>query len=104
MRVSLSLLLFGVFALVSAHFNPSVELAKDSRSSLGLATRDLPTGTCNADTPCVNGACCGTNGLCGYSPTECGSGNCTVSAISCSRFNISPLPPSQQEADNTPTV
>ncbi|THW73572.1 glycoside hydrolase [Aureobasidium pullulans] len=77
MRVSLSLLLFGVFALVSAHFNPSVELAKDSRSSLGLATRDLPTGTCNADTPCVNGACCGTNGLCGYSPTECGSGNCT---------------------------
>lgn len=37
----------------------------------------LPTGTCNAQTPCVNAACCGTNGLCGYSPSECGSGNCT---------------------------
>lgn len=38
----------------------------------------LPTGTCDASTPCVNAACCGTNnGLCGYSPTECGSGNCT---------------------------
>ncbi|ORY61420.1 uncharacterized protein BCR38DRAFT_525824 [Pseudomassariella vexata] len=42
-----------------------------------LSGRDLPTGTCNADTPCVNAACCGTNGLCGYSPTECGAGNCT---------------------------
>lgn len=39
-----------------------------------LQGRDLPTGTCNADTPCVNAACCGTNGLCGYSPTECGQG------------------------------
>ncbi|KAI0437594.1 hypothetical protein F4803DRAFT_537994 [Xylaria telfairii] len=42
-----------------------------------LLSRALPTGTCNADTPCVNAACCGTNGLCGYSPTECGMGNCT---------------------------
>ncbi|KAI2465893.1 hypothetical protein F4781DRAFT_424486 [Annulohypoxylon bovei var. microspora] len=35
--------------------------------------RALPTGTCNANTPCENAACCGTNGLCGYSPTECGA-------------------------------
>lgn len=39
-----------------------------------LYSRGLPTGTCNAQTPCENAACCGTNGLCGYSPTECGSG------------------------------
>ncbi|KAF4772862.1 putative glycosyl hydrolase family 18 [Colletotrichum scovillei] len=42
-----------------------------------LTGRALPTGTCNADTPCENAACCGSNGLCGYSPTECGKGNCT---------------------------
>ncbi|KAI0431905.1 hypothetical protein F5Y09DRAFT_340146 [Xylaria sp. FL1042] len=45
--------------------------------NLTIHSRDLPTGTCNANTPCVNAACCGTNGLCGYSPTECGAGNCT---------------------------
>ncbi|KAI0476398.1 hypothetical protein GGR56DRAFT_642454 [Xylariaceae sp. FL0804] len=51
---------------------------REPHSPLQLLTgRDLPTGTCNAATPCVNAACCGTNGLCGYSPTECGTGNCT---------------------------
>lgn len=30
------------------------------RSLHPIATRDLPIGTCNSDTPCVNGACCGT--------------------------------------------
>ncbi|KAK6000837.1 hypothetical protein QM012_003562 [Aureobasidium pullulans] len=48
-----------------------------------LLRRDLPIGTCNSDTPCPNGACCGSNGLCGYSPTECGSGctsNCNAKA------------------------
>ncbi|KAI0418524.1 family 18 glycosyl hydrolase [Xylaria grammica] len=49
----------------------------DNLHTSDLLARDLPTGTCNADTPCVNAACCGTNGLCGYSPTECGAGNCT---------------------------
>ncbi|KAI2635311.1 hypothetical protein GGS21DRAFT_489974 [Xylaria nigripes] len=42
-----------------------------------ISGRALPIGTCNAGTPCENAACCGTNGLCGYSPTECGQGNCT---------------------------
>ncbi|KAH6658131.1 glycoside hydrolase superfamily [Truncatella angustata] len=44
-----------------------------------LNTRALPTGTCNAQTPCENAACCGgnNNNLCGYSPGECGAGNCT---------------------------
>ena len=43
-----------------------------------LQGRDLlPTGTCNAETPCPIAACCGTNGLCGYSAAECGVGNCT---------------------------
>ncbi|KAF2219278.1 hypothetical protein BDZ85DRAFT_44460 [Elsinoe ampelina] len=39
---------------------------------------DLPIGTCNAQTPCPNGACCsGVTNLCGYSSSECGPGNCT---------------------------
>ncbi|SMR55633.1 unnamed protein product [Zymoseptoria tritici ST99CH_1E4] len=51
--------------------------------SLNLARRDLPEGTCNGATPCPNGACCGDNGLCGYSPLECGPGcasNCNAKA------------------------
>lgn len=39
-----------------------------------LQERDLPTGTCDSNTPCVNGACCGTDNLCGYSPKSCGTG------------------------------
>ena len=39
-----------------------------------LDKRDLPTGTCNAQTLCVNGACCGSDNLCGYSSKSCGSG------------------------------
>lgn len=80
MKLSRSLFLFGVFAFDGAHFNPNVQSFEDlhfpTANSL-LTTRDLPTGTCNGNTPCVNAACCGTNGLCGYSPTECGTGNCT---------------------------
>ncbi|KAK1655797.1 hypothetical protein BDP81DRAFT_388694 [Colletotrichum phormii] len=39
---------------------------------------ELPVGTCDAETPCVNGACCsGISGLCGYSLAECGVGSCT---------------------------
>ncbi|KAJ5501720.1 Glycoside hydrolase superfamily [Penicillium expansum] len=48
-----------------------------------LQTRDLPTGTCNANTPCVNGACCGSDNLCGYSPKSCATGcqsNCNAKA------------------------
>lgn len=48
-----------------------------------LSQRALPVGTCNSDTPCENGACCGSNSLCGYSPTECGTGctsNCNAKA------------------------
>ncbi|KAJ5200417.1 Glycoside hydrolase superfamily [Penicillium cf. griseofulvum] len=48
-----------------------------------LQTRDLPTGTCNANTPCVNGACCGSDNLCGYSAKSCATGcqsNCNAKA------------------------
>lgn len=44
--------------------------------AVSLLQRALPVGTCNSNTPCENGACCGSNSLCGYSPTECGTG-CT---------------------------
>ncbi|CAK7203033.1 hypothetical protein SEUCBS139899_005762 [Sporothrix eucalyptigena] len=43
----------------------------------------LPTGTCNAQTPCANGACCGKDNLCGYAPKSCGTGcqhNCDAKA------------------------
>lgn len=48
--------------------------------SLGLLSRALPIGTCDPETPWPNGACCGSNGLCGYSPKECGDG-CPISAF-----------------------
>jgi hypothetical protein len=59
-----------------------------------LQARDgngLPTGTCNAQTPCPIAACCGTNGLCGYSPSECGQGNCTskcTSKAECGQYGV----------------
>ncbi|CZT06465.1 uncharacterized protein RAG0_12166 [Rhynchosporium agropyri] len=53
-------------------------------NTISAAAVDLPVGTCNADTPCINGACCSkTSGLCGYSPAECGescSSNCDAKA------------------------
>ncbi|CAO2656569.1 Nn.00g053720.m01.CDS01 [Neocucurbitaria sp. VM-36] len=36
----------------------------------------LSERTCAPGTPCVNGACCSKTGICGYSPKECGTGNC----------------------------
>lgn len=76
-----------------------------------LNHRALPVGTCNKATPCVNGACCGSNGLCGYSPTACGNGctsDCNAKAecgqygtpgkqhcplnVCCSKFGL--IPPS----------
>ena len=43
-------------------------------TTVPLAVRDLPTGTCNSGTPCANGACCSKNNLCGYSKDFCGDG------------------------------
>jgi hypothetical protein len=56
-----------------------------------LLDSPLPTGTCNAQTPCPIDACCGTNGLCGYSPSECGAGNCTSkcdSKAECGQYGV----------------
>jgi chitinase len=36
----------------------------------------LPIGMCAPGTPCSNGACCSSTGICGYSPDECGTGAC----------------------------
>ncbi|KUI67400.1 Killer toxin subunits alpha/beta [Cytospora mali] len=65
--------------------SPAIDIplqARDARAIVleqhtnsSLARRDdLPTGTCNAATPCANGACCGSNNLCGYSAAFCGDG------------------------------
>lgn len=56
-----------------------------------LLPRELATGTCNAQTPCPIAACCGTNGLCGYSPSECGAANCTSkcdSKADCGEYGV----------------
>lgn len=52
-------------------------------TTVPLAARDLPTGTCNSGTPCANGACCSKTNLCGYSKDFCGDGcqhNCDAKA------------------------
>lgn len=43
-------------------------------TTVPLAPRDLPIGTCNSGTPCANGACCSKTKLCGYSKDFCGDG------------------------------
>ncbi|CAE6458092.1 unnamed protein product [Rhizoctonia solani] len=50
-------------------------------SVLDVATAD--DYSCSKSKPCVNGACCGASGYCGYGPTYCGTGcqsNCTATA------------------------
>ncbi|KAM0798075.1 glycoside hydrolase superfamily [Usnea florida] len=71
------ILCWALEALSLPHLDPEPRLVNH------LNQRALPVGTCNSDTPCVNGACCGSNNLCGYSPTECGTGcssNCNAKA------------------------
>jgi hypothetical protein len=78
------------------------------RNKLAAQVLELPTGTCNSETPCVNGACCsivsdypensaGTtnsnqqSGLCGYSPAECGAGNCSSNCLAkaeCGQYGV----------------
>jgi hypothetical protein len=81
-----------IFTIGGAHLHPSFAVSPDQNANNSLiTTRDLPTGTCNANTPCPIVACCGTNGLCGYSPSECGAGNCTSkcdSKAECGQYGV----------------
>ncbi|KAJ6001245.1 hypothetical protein N7522_006472 [Penicillium canescens] len=46
-------------------------------------TKSQQDYTCSADSPCINGACCGVDGWCGYGDTYCGDGcqsNCNATA------------------------
>ncbi|KAI2464656.1 glycosyl hydrolases family 18-domain-containing protein [Annulohypoxylon bovei var. microspora] len=78
--------LFKTILLGAALSAVAVASPIESRSpnpNFSLVSRALPIGTCDPNTPCPNGACCGSNGLCGYSPTECGTGcasNCDAKA------------------------
>ncbi|KAI8244852.1 glycosyl hydrolase family 18 [Colletotrichum sp. SAR 10_96] len=48
--------------------------------------------TCGPNKPCGNGACCGADGWCGYSPTYCGEGcqsNCDAKA-ECGEYAATP--------------
>ncbi|KAJ6018170.1 class V chitinase [Penicillium sp. IBT 35674x] len=58
-----------------------------------LSKRDtLPTGTCAPGTPCVNGACCSTTGVCSYAPSSCAAdvciSNCNATAP-CGEYAVS---------------
>lgn len=73
--------IMALFGALGAYALPRQDQTNSSVHQLNLRT--LPIGTCNSDTPCENGACCGSNNLCGYSPTECGAGctsNCNAKA------------------------
>lgn len=79
----------GIVATAAALLSAQAAVASpvSSRSlnhaASSLVARALPIGTCDASTSCPNGACCGSNGLCGYSPLECGAGcssNCDAKA------------------------
>lgn len=54
--------------------NPNDQSLNPRLTTVPLAARDLPTGTCNSGTPCANGACCSKTNLCGYSKDFCGAG------------------------------
>jgi chitinase len=84
---------FAIPSFLSAkkHVHP-VNLLSEPGLLLPRDGNGLPTGTCNAQTPCPIAACCGTNGLCGYSPSECGQGNCTskcTSKAECGQYGVS---------------
>ncbi|EFX05487.1 class 5 chitinase 1 [Grosmannia clavigera kw1407] len=80
-------------ALVPQPFNAKIEdtgpwaVNLDISSHSFLKARSLPTGTCNAETPYENDACCGSDNLCGYSPKSCSTGcqhNCEcLYTVSC---------------------
>ncbi|KAI0124098.1 family 18 glycosyl hydrolase [Xylariales sp. AK1849] len=80
-KMRLFFVLLCVVGVISAPYEGIIDIKPKRYASptLSLASlldsRALPIGTCNADTPCVNAACCGgnNNNLCGYSPGECGS-------------------------------
>lgn len=65
----------------------------NSRSRRVLSTRGLPIVTCTADIPCENGACCDSNGPCGYPPTVCADGctsHCAAKA-ECRQYGVKGL-------------
>ncbi|KAL4860567.1 hypothetical protein BDV12DRAFT_191629 [Aspergillus spectabilis] len=68
-----------VFQNVSGQsVNPLVRVLYDSTKDVrSLVKKDeLPVGTCAPGIPCVNGACCSKEGICGFSPDECGKDTC----------------------------
>lgn len=51
-----SLVLLSFVLTLSINATPAVDLVQHDAHP--LISRGLPTGTCNDETPCVNGACC----------------------------------------------
>ena len=78
MRFLLYMVVLGL-CLVAAHGHRDLHKSRGQSlnsisTSIPLVKRELPTGTCNAQTSCANGACCGSDNLCGYSIKSCGTG------------------------------
>ncbi len=70
-------------------YNPLAAIAKrqastDPTTECGATTVTPPgfDGSCTAAQPCPNGACCGSNGFCGYGSEYCGDRTGTYVAFS----------------------
>ncbi|KAJ5413934.1 hypothetical protein N7509_000561 [Penicillium cosmopolitanum] len=81
--LSLSFLLL---LITSTHANSLSVDALDASSSAN------DPYTCSKDKPCINGACCGSSGHCGFEPAYCGKGcmhNCNATAT-CGKYAKNP--------------
>ncbi|KAL3443269.1 killer toxin alpha/beta [Aspergillus insuetus] len=54
--------------------NVSAQSANPFARILQASSKDA--GACTPSIPCVNGACCSKEGICGFSPDECGKDTC----------------------------
>ncbi|KAK4186062.1 hypothetical protein QBC35DRAFT_453660 [Podospora australis] len=72
---------------------PQTEFTTDSEvADVNITRRQVNDYTCAVGRPCKNGACCGSGGFCGYSPTYCGTGcssNCNAKA-ECGQYSKVP--------------
>ncbi|CAG8092001.1 unnamed protein product [Penicillium salamii] len=91
---NLCILVFSLFiihcSLLSAvRANTLLSAVSNTVDAITAAQDDY---SCSKDKPCVNGACCGVGGYCGYNSTYCGDGclsNCNATA-ECGEYASTP--------------
>ncbi|CAG8939269.1 unnamed protein product [Penicillium salamii] len=67
-----------LLSLITSTYADSV-----SAEALAVSSSANDPYTCSKSKPCINGACCGSSGHCGFGPTYCGEGcmhNCNATA------------------------